>query len=381
MALEEISFYTVTGEEINITNLVNQMVDYYHQKLEVGETAVTDFNQGSEIRNLLEAFAVGIYALLEQDTEYMKKPFISLSSDEWLDRIGENPFINLPRISGEYATGTVQFTLKEVQTSDFIIPANTIVTDSVTGLDFNTVSECIINVDELSGEVEVECLTEGVDGNSKSGDINIISDVNTDFNIDLLTVTNLNAFETGVDYETDEDYRARLLANVRADGFGSIGYYKNLAENVTGVHDVLLVDDPNYTKKVLVNGYKKPVEDEVLLNVLAEFIDLNNCVLNHKFTVDKVSYTDVDLNLIVTVTHELDTDMLISCLNAYVNGTNFDRMSYDGLFINQEFSLNDVENALSVFDGFVSVTGFDGATPDTNNVIKLGSINITQIVE
>ena len=69
MALNEVSFYNTNGDEINLTNIVNQMINYYQLKLEVGETAVTDFNEGSEIRNLLEGFAVGIYALLEEQHE------------------------------------------------------------------------------------------------------------------------------------------------------------------------------------------------------------------------------------------------------------------------------------------------------------------------
>ena len=382
MALEEVSFYTVTGAEINLTNLVNQFVDYYMQKLEVGETKITDFNQGSEIRNLLEAFAVGVYAVLEQENEYAKFPFITLSSDGWLDRIGENPFIKLPRITGSYSEGFVTFTLKEVQTSDFVIPEETIVTDSETGLDFVTTSQCIIFVGETTGEVPVECLTEGSEGNSSSGDVNIISDVNTDFNIDLVTVTNPEAFEGGADYEDDESYRERLLTNVRADGFGTLGYYKALGESVTGVHDVLLIDDNKYTKKVLVNGYVKPVSDEVLLNVLAIYTSINNHILNHTFTVDKVGVTTVDLNLNLTVTNELNEDEIKECLNAFVDGTGFDRIdAYEGLNINDSLSLSMIETALYVFDGFVSATGFNIAVPDDNTVIKLGTINITQNVE
>ena len=55
MALEEVSFYNTNGDEINLTNLVDQMINFYELKSEVGETRLTDFNEGSEIRNLLEA--------------------------------------------------------------------------------------------------------------------------------------------------------------------------------------------------------------------------------------------------------------------------------------------------------------------------------------
>ena len=66
ISLNEVSFYNTNGDEISLSNIVNQMINYYNMKHEVGETVITDFNEGSEIRNLLEAFAIGIYALLEE---------------------------------------------------------------------------------------------------------------------------------------------------------------------------------------------------------------------------------------------------------------------------------------------------------------------------
>jgi hypothetical protein len=44
MAIEEVSFYNIVGEEVNLSNLVLQMIGYYELKREVSETAVTDFN-------------------------------------------------------------------------------------------------------------------------------------------------------------------------------------------------------------------------------------------------------------------------------------------------------------------------------------------------
>ena len=37
MAIEEETFYNVIGEEINRTNIVNQMIGFYNLLLEVGE--------------------------------------------------------------------------------------------------------------------------------------------------------------------------------------------------------------------------------------------------------------------------------------------------------------------------------------------------------
>ena len=54
MPLENESFYNLLGDEISRESIVEKMIEYYNQKLEIGETKVTDFNEGSEIRNLFD---------------------------------------------------------------------------------------------------------------------------------------------------------------------------------------------------------------------------------------------------------------------------------------------------------------------------------------
>ena len=387
MALEEVSFYNILGEEVNLTNLVNQMINYYEQKLEVGETRITDFNEGSEIRNLLEAFAVGLYALMEDENDLAKLPFIRISYDMWLDRIGENPFINLPRITGKEATGTVTFTLAEAQASDFIIPAETVLVDSETDIEFITNSDCTIYRGELTGDVSVTCISTGVEGNSEKGNVNTISYLNTGFNFDLLSVTNNESFIGGTDYEDDDDYRERLLNNIRADGFGTIGYYTNLGNNIEGVHDVLLVDDSNYTKKIIVNGDIKPTPDNVLIEVLKDFTDINNIVLNHRFIVDVPEYTVVNLNVNLGVKNEIDESLLLNNLKTFFDGGTSDiHMEYFGLNINETIDKNRLYEIFNVFDQVSNVNiklsgeneEISILTPTENGVLKLGDVVFTQ---
>ena len=384
MALEEVAFTNTNGEEITLSNLVNQMIDFYNLKLEVGETRITDFTEGSEIRNLLEAFAVGIYALLEEQSEATKIAFISTSYGIWLDKIGELPFINLPRIQGNASEGTVTFILGASQGSDFIIPEETIVACSDTGIDFVTTSECVIEAGELSANVSAECLTEGEDGNVLAGSIDTI--VSDTLNVELLSVTNSLAFEDGADEEDDEDYRERLLANVRADGFGTQGWYVNLCESVEGVHDVLLVEDANYTRKVLVNGDMKPTDDSILLDVLTKLTDLDNIVLNHRFTVDVPAYTEVNLDITMDVVTEISETDLTSTLQALFNGgSSITQAEWDGLKINDAITRDDIISALTVFDDISEVTSIKQnnteittITPSSNGVLQLVSVEYTQ---
>lgn len=382
MAIEEISFYNTNGDEVKISNLVNQMMNFYGLKLEVGETSVTDFSEGSEIRNILEAFAIGLYAFLEEQAGVTEVAFISTSYGTWLDKIGELPFINMPRIEGVEAQGTVTFTLATAQASDYTIPADTIVACSGSGMEFVTVSDCTIPLGELSGEAVVECLTTGEDGNVMAEAIDTIG---AGVDTELVSVSNDTALSGGTDLEEDDDYRERLLNNIRADGFGTQGWYVSLCEEVDGVHDVLLVDVTGYTKKVIINGYTKPTSNATLLEVLTKLTDIDNKVLNHSFTVDVPAYTDVGLTITMSVTSEIDEEELLANLTAFVNGGGFDRLEYDGVDINESIARQDLVNCFDVFDNLVEVTSIQSngsevttLTPASNAVLKLDTVTFVQ---
>lgn len=384
MALEEVSFINTNGDEVYLSNIVNQMINYYELKLEVGETRITDFNEGSEIRNLLEAFAVGIYALLEEQNEITKLAFIQTSVGESLDKIGTLPFINLPRIEGAEAEGIVTFSLAEALTEDYVIPVETIVMASDTGLEYATTSDCTIFANETSSEVLVECLTEGVEGNAEIGAIDTINDASID--TELISVSNTEEIINGADYEDDEVYRQRLLENVREEGFGTIAYYMKLGKSVTGVHDVKLISDANYTRKVLVNGFTKPVADSILLDVLTTFSDLSNLVLGHRFIVGKVESQTVNLTFNLDVATEISETDLLNNLTAYFNGLSFDRLTYEGVNIGQSLTKNDLINCFNVFDTVVNVEPYiTGESEqliviecDSDKVLKLGDVTFNQ---
>ena len=379
MALEEVSFYNTNGDEINLTNLVDQMINFYELKSEVGETRLTDFNEGSEIRNLLEAFAILGYAIMEEQSEATRIAFISTSEDTWLDRIGELPFIDLPRIGGQPSTGSVTFTLAAALDDDYTIPSETILSSSETGLDFETDGDVTIFAGELTGTGTANCLTDGADGNVPVGSIDTIDDDSVD--TEILSVTNEYPFELGLDYEDDDTYRERLLANVRADGFGSVGYYNRIGESVGGVHDVKLVSDESYTRKVLVNGKVKPTPESVLLDVLAVYSSLENLVLGHSFTVDRPEYVEVDMDFELSVSTLVDEDELSAMLTAFVDGGDVLSMTYTGLRIGEDITVDDVNGVMQVFEYVVSSSvTISEHTINDGDVLKLGDISFTQTV-
>ena len=384
MPVDDVPFYNVIGEQISRTKLVEQMIGYYNLKYAENETRVTDFNEGSEIRNLLESVAVDMYILMQQVNNAGNIAFIHTAEGFWLDKHGANPFINLPRVMGAESTGVVKFTLVEAATEPVLIPAGTVVIAD-NGLDFVTNIDCTIMTGETSSSVGVTCATVGEDTNVPAGSISIIDS----YTLNGVTVTNEEACTGGVDTEDDDVYRERLLAHIRRDDFGSIGYYKSLLEDIPGVHDVALVDATGYTKKALINGYSKPTSDSILLEALSKLTSVENIVLGHNFTVDAPSYKVLNLSISLNVTAEYSETQLNNILETFINGGESNYIvSFDGYSIGQDLIADDLVQMFYVLDQVVSVSVVDSSSEaalidvsvGSGEVVKLGTISWTQTV-
>ena len=354
MANDEESFYNILGQEISRSLLVQQMINYYNEKLELGETKVTDFNEGSEIRNLLESIAVDLYDLMEDNYEVSKIAFIPTAYGEWLDNHGANPLINLPRNQGTESVGIVTFSIPEVTDTDIVIGDGTVIVSSENNLQYATDGDCIISAGTTSNDVFISCLTVGEDGNAGANTLTIIDDNNIDSRV---SVTNEEALAGGTDYEEDDPYRERLLNFIRKDDFGSLGYYEELGANVEGVHDIVIFQgDPN---TIYVNGDNKPIEDYVLANVLTEFTDSANIVLGHNFIVNRVEYVTIGRGFVVNINSEQeisneDINELLTCI--FNGGTTKNNYVFEGLNIDDSLSYSTLVNAFeSNFDTITSV--------------------------
>lgn len=390
LANNEESFFNILGQEISRSLIVQQMIDYYYEKLELGETSVTDFNEGSEIRNLLESIAVDLYDLMEDNYEVSKISFIPTAYGEWLDAHGANPLIDLPRNQGTEAVGVVTFSIPSSSSTDTIIADGTVIVSNETNLQYATDGDCIIPAGTTSNDVFVSCLTVGTDGNSSANTLTIIDDNNIDSSV---SVTNNESIIGGIDYEDDEPYRQRLLDFVRKDDFGSVGYYTDLGNNIEGVHDIILQDTSSNPITVVVNGNNKPVENYVMANVLAEFTDTNNIVIGHNFTVTKVNYTEIGDNFTVNITTEQEIatadikNLLTIIFNGGVSGNNY---TFEGLLIGESLSYDTLVTAFeNEFDALTTVNfklsnaSFTSLNPtDDDYVLQIivDDITINQVI-
>ena len=389
MALGDESFYTILGEEVNRSTLVQKMIDYFNNKYP--NTQITDFNEGSEIRNILESIAADVYHVESSDQDILRAVFLSTSYGRWLDLFGEE--LNRPRDYGSISTGNVVFTIPEPATQEVTIPDGTILLDSETGIEFATNGEVIIAIGETNVTASIQSVIIGVGANSRADKITVFRDNPP---VNGLTVTNPEPVTGGRNAEIDEDYRNRLLQVRAEDNFGSIQYYINLGESVDGVHDIILSDSEDYTAKIIVNGDAKPLPNDVLANVATKYLDTSNIVYNHSFEVESVDYTDFDLEVEISVKEEIDEDIITDILEVFFDGGDYTLLSTagnvlisnNGLNINDPVSKYQLITAIEEFPAVLQVTSmtsneenFNKVTPDIDTVFKLGAVSITQNVE
>lgn len=336
-------FYNVNDEYITREKIVTEMIDFYNDNT---NTRVTDFNEGSEIRNLIEAFASVIYDLLEEKNETLKNHFVTTAEGEYLDIIAEQPNINLKRDTGTESTGLIKFIIPETLTTEHTIPQGIICT-SVDGLEFATDNEGYIPVGETTCYIQSTCLTPGRDGNIGINEILFCEE-------SYYTVTNEERFTDGTDYEEDDDFRQRLLDYIRLDNFGSLNYYISELMNVNEhIHDVYVTTENTtpYDAVFIPNTYYTGGYEEyqrvVTSECLAYLSDSNNIVLGQYFNV--ISPTERDIVITISnVASEQDNDDIWEIIMKYFTGgtlTNYP-MEYRGLDLYEQTSLSTITDVV-----------------------------------
>ena len=357
------SFFSVKGNEVSKDNIVAEWINNYTGSL-------TDFNEGSEIRNLLEAFSVYAMGLEERMNDILYVMDIMNADGEYLDLLASQPRIDMERIEGVEATGYVLFTVKNALLEELLIPAGTVVT-SDTGLDFETVTDNTILPGELSRECMVQAVDVGVDGNIPAG--SIVTKLDGYDAVEGFTVSNIDAFSGGLDYEEDDVFRDRILANMQLAKFGSKPYYVAMLMNeFPEAHDISFdTSDEDYFGVVTPNSYGgTDKQAELEQEVMAYLVDENNVALKHTFNVISPVVKSVDVRFesagssdglyVELLNYETETvNKAKEVLDGYLKGgsLSFAPVEFKGLNLNEEFSVSMIrEHFLSCMsDVFVSV--------------------------
>lgn len=213
-------FVPIADEE-----LVERLITYF-----VGTApGVTDFNSGSVIRTLLEAFAL---ELARQNLAF------EIGINEAVEQSAYTTF-GFNRQAAGFAYGRVLFTRTPdaSATTPTLVPAGTVVTvSSAPSLRFETTTDLVLSVDAPTGLVTVQAAAPGALYNVLAGQIDTLFTENSD----IASVTNPHAFITGTNPEDDLQRRERFAQFL-------VGLHRSTRSAVLfGVQSAQLLDDNGY---------------------------------------------------------------------------------------------------------------------------------------
>ena len=349
------SFYNINNEEVSQESILEDLIGYYQSLTESGKSKIDDFHEGSEVRNLLEVLSHLAYNILEEQNNTLSNHFINTAEGEYLDLLGANPNVNLPRVQGTTSTGLVKFSIPEALSEELTIPADTTVSDGE--VEFVTVEEGTISIGDLYTYVPVECTVDGVDGNVPVGAITVCE-------LSDFTVVNEDAFTNGADFEEDEDYRQRLLDFVREDNFGSRGWYENQILSVEGVHDIKQTTPSSLT--YMINTNDLDTIDECYNEIMAYFSDNNNFVVGHTFTLYEAYLHLVGFTITVNQDCGYSEEDIKDFFNCYFHGGDLKNypVFFNGLNMGEEVTSTILTDTLQEY--FTDIT--NATISDVTNI-------------
>ncbi|MED4973643.1 baseplate J/gp47 family protein [Geobacillus kaustophilus NBRC 102445] len=226
-----------------------------------------DKRQGSVIWDMLAPAALELERAYQQ--LYLVTNWLYLSEDVPRDiLLARVRDFGIEPKPAQKASGLLTF----VGRTGTVIPANTrISTGDSIPIFFYTVNDAAIG-DNGTATVLAEAELPGSSGNVPANAITVLVDV-----IDgVESVTNLQAFENGVDEESDESLLARYYERIRKPiTSGNIAHYRQWALEVAGVGDAKVTplwNGPGTVKITIVNTDMQPATTELVAQV-QEYIE------------------------------------------------------------------------------------------------------------
>lgn len=366
----------------DLSTIIQRLIDYFRN----AQTKITDFNEGSEIRNIFSSFGNEVYALRYLVNYILSMGYVQTAVGDWLDQIGI--LVNVFRQQAVQATGTLVISTPNTKMTNIDIPAGTLFTcSSDTSLQFESVGDNTLVAGTNTLTINSTAVIGGKDGDVAAGVIDTFINPISD-----LLVTNPQPFENGEDVEGDDSLRSRILEAGMGSITGTVAWYQMEAQDVDGVHDVATINKPpipGYDLELLINGTVKPTPASVVAAVQNLFSQPNMEIAGINVYITTPEFITVNVNVTVTLkpgyTWDTVETNLQNDIEALFNGdvTSYN-LNYPGLNIDQNLTLLGLElliaNSLGAayidFSVTSPVSDIDVA-PD--QAIILGTVTITQI--
>lgn len=211
--------------------------------------------------------------------------FLDTAKYEYLDRKALD--FNESRIQAQKSTGILIFE----GSNGITIPSGTVTGDSQNQLRFETLEDVII--EDNSASVNTRCTTAGKIGNVGS---NFIDTLVTSIS-GVSSVINIDDFIGGVDEETDESLRERIIEKIQKPiTSGNKNHYEYWAKQVAGVGSVKVLPCWNGggTVKVIILSSDNDIPDDTVIENVANYIEENRPI-GADVTVTKAQPLNVDI--------------------------------------------------------------------------------------
>lgn len=212
-------------------DILNRMVEKYEQL-----SGFAPSNE-SDIMLRFKVLAGEVYSNTVAAEFIKSQMFPTTATGQYLDKHAIER--GLSRKEAQKATGEVTFSLAVPTDSDIVIEQGTIVSTATTDAKrFETDNTVTLAAGSTSVSVTVTAVQGGADYNVLQNTVTVMVTPP----LGVSSVNNAKAFKGGVDRETDDELRSRILYSYQdiSNGTNAV-YYKRLAESVSGVYSASVV--------------------------------------------------------------------------------------------------------------------------------------------
>ena len=247
---------------MTIDEIYGQMVEAFQK-----ETGVTLAGDG-DMAVRLYAVAAQIYALYVQADWVNRQCFPQTAQGEYLDKHAQ--LRGLERRAAVAAEGILRFETDQAPSTDLTIPAGTVCMTA--GLvRFETTQEAVLQAGETMVETTAAAVEPGASGNVAAGTIRTMAVAP----VGVSRCTNPEGFSGGLDEESDEELRERVLETFqRMPNGANAAFYEQSAMSFPQVAAAAVVSRPRGVGSVdVVVSTAAGVPDSELLEELQAYFE------------------------------------------------------------------------------------------------------------
>ena len=344
--------------ELTIPDYLKETEDDVHKRMLSNAPEGVSTTEGDLFWDNTRPTAIEIARLKKMElVNLLKSRFVQTAEKDDLDAIGEPDGVY--RKQATKAKHLIQITGIQGLTIPKGKIVATIGTEDDESIQFNILEDVIIGENETV-TVQSECSVPGIIGNVSLGSISVMyKGMNG-----VKTVSNIELIEKGVDAESDDDYRYRIILNSRHPGTsGNKYHYEKWALEVAGVGAVKVFPlwNGRGTVKCVIADSERHAVTESLIKKVKDYIDPN----------DGTGEGQAPIGATLTVTSATEKALNITGKLVLATGFTIEKVS-------EEFkkSLDEYLQSVAFNATYISVARIGSILLQTNGVIDYDPENL-----